>query len=215
MFHAFQPPSKDWLKWQSSPGVYYAMHRFKAYPHLKSVKVIVEERRIDLEMNPGNWRTHEYKGFAALPDRLLPAFASPGTQADIDLVDLVHQACASGNIESRFELPYRDGAGGDKKTVLRTVVVHVYHNKSACARVARKARACSIAMPTVASGVWSVFELRQAERALASQYAKLSPTAIALVVQLAKLDVPPSSGRAKLIQHSQWLLERGHRVRLN
>jgi hypothetical protein len=191
------------------------MHRFKAFPELKSVKIIVEERRIDLELNPGNWRTHEYKGLSSLPDRLMPAFASPGTQAEVDLIDLIHQVCASGNAEARFELPYQDGAGQTKRTVLRTIVIHLYHNKVGCAATAPRAAQPGVCMPLGKQGVWSVYELHQVERQLASSFTSLSPAAVSLVVRLAKLDVPPSAGASRLLKHAKALAQRGSGQRVN
>ena len=96
------------------------------FPQLKSIKVIVEERRIGLEVDPANWRTHQYQGLGEIPERIRPAFASRGTEADLDLAGLVRRACVAGKDENIFEEPYFDGAGKDKKTVLRTVIVHLY-----------------------------------------------------------------------------------------
>lgn len=98
--------------------------------HLKSIRVIVEERRLGGIAHRGDWRIHEYSGLEAIPEPLRPAFASPGTNASLDLLELVRQAYASRRNECRFEAEYRDGAGCDKRTVLRTIFVHLNYQTS-------------------------------------------------------------------------------------
>jgi hypothetical protein len=185
------------------------------FPSVRSVKVLIEERRIDLEVNPANWRTHQYKGFEELPQRIRPAFASPGTDGELDLVALIRQACSNGAPESRFEVPYQDGTGREKKTVLRTVVVHLYFQRQARAGICSPSRCAAVAMPMVADGVWSRFELHQVEMSLRDRYSKLSSSLIALIVRLAALDVQPRQGRAKLQHHSVSLLEKRQILTLN
>ena len=109
---------------------------YSDFPDVTSVKVVVEERRVSFEVDPASWRTHTYNSLTTVPTSIRPAFASPGTQAELDLVSLIREACATGKEECRFEAPYTDGAGRDKQTILRTVVVHLYYRKSARAPVA-------------------------------------------------------------------------------
>ncbi len=95
------------------------------FPHLKTIRVMVKERRTDELARPGHWRTHEYTGLETVPLQLRPAFASPGTQAELDLVALVRQAYASGRCEVSHEAPYHDGTGCDKRPVERAITIRL------------------------------------------------------------------------------------------
>jgi hypothetical protein len=169
------------------------------FPHLKSVKLMVEERRIGWEVDPKTWRTHVYRGLDELPKTLRPAFgeACPGTE--IEVADLLSQAYGDGAAEARFELPYRESDVRHAETILRTVVVQLLYRKdSRSPQPARPSRVNGIRMPLACDGLWSRVELHAAQEELAHDYRRLSPQVIRLAVQLAKLDVLPRLGRQRL-----------------
>jgi hypothetical protein len=109
------------------------------FPHLKSLRVIVEERRQErraLETGGGNWRTHEYSGLEAVPETLRPAFASPGTSAAVDLLRLIREAYNGHRTDLQVAADYQDGTGCDKAPVTRIITLHLTYRGPARAEAA-------------------------------------------------------------------------------
>jgi hypothetical protein len=107
------------------------------FPHLKSLKVIVEERRQEkppYAAGRGNWRTHEYSGLEAVPETLRPAFASPGTSATLDLLRLIREAYTGGRTEWQVAADYADGTGCDRTPVSRLITLRLAYRNPVPAR---------------------------------------------------------------------------------
>jgi hypothetical protein len=178
------------------------------FPRLKSVKLVVEERRIGWEVDPQSWRTHVYRGLDELPKKLRPAFGTLADDCEVDVMDVVATACKSGGTQARFELPYRDNTGRLAGTVLRTVTVELTYRKEA--RLSPKAHSarCGVSIPLLGELRWSRVELHRAECEVAAALPKMSAEVIRLAVRLAQIETPPPAGRAQLRQASLELLKR-------
>lgn len=117
------------------------------FPQLKSVRVVVEERRAG-GRRPGCWRTHEYSGLEAIPERLRPAFASPGTgAAEVDVLALLRAAYADGLTTCHHQADYLDGAGCDKTAVERAIALFLNY-KTPLRLEPRTAHAAQAPAPT-------------------------------------------------------------------
>jgi hypothetical protein len=93
---------------------------------VEDVRVVIEERHIDLATAPEKWRSKEYRGLDNVPPVVPPAFPAPGVEgAEVQLLHLLQGVCAERKKQARFDLPYCFGQGRHKCTILRTVLVQL------------------------------------------------------------------------------------------
>jgi hypothetical protein len=180
------------------------------FPRLKSVRVVVEERKVALQMTPDTWRSYEFSGIETVPERLRPAFldGEEGMACELELLELVRKSYRSGRTENRYELPYHVANGAKSPTVLRSVVVTCQYRKQANAAALARPRAAGVAMPMAAHGLWSRVETDRVEAELRQAFPRLSETVVALVVRLVKLDLRPREGVRRLRAMAEAMLER-------
>ncbi|HYF34406.1 MAG TPA: hypothetical protein VD994_03875 [Prosthecobacter sp.] len=181
------------------------------FSRLKSVQVVVEERKVALQVTPDTWRTHVFTGLETIPERLRGSFSETGGGHDLNLLELVENSYKAGRVETRIEAPYRTNGDSKSPTVLRSVVVTMQF-RSQAARPARAPwtprAAAGVAMPMLSDGQWSTPEVHRAEAEVRSRFSKVSETVIKLAVRLAKLEVRPRQGTRKLVQRAVEVMER-------
>jgi hypothetical protein len=186
---------------------------------IESVQVTVLERSIALEVAGGASRSFEYADLRRMPARVRPAYGDKEsvTANTLDLLALLEEAVTRRQTEARFEEPYScrsENGKGPAMTILRTVTMRIKYKVVQLAKSAPrplKRRLHAVRMPMGCDGLWPVVETAAAVKTLAGEYWRLSPEVIRLAVRLAKLDLPPLSGRNKLLTVTRALLNKATR----
>jgi hypothetical protein len=99
------------------------------YNRLEAVRVVVEERAVDLSA-PATWKTKVFEKLEELPEHLPPAFADAPDAKPLPIGSLVRSCYEQGVTETVVEDPYRVGSRS-RQTILRTVRVKLRYKKKA------------------------------------------------------------------------------------